>query len=202
MIDHVFKPFVQAPQGRDRREGGLGLGLAVVHLITQLHGGSVEVSNAEGKGARFRVRLPASAPVKRERKEAAPAVAPRRLRVLVVEDGDDAREMLQALLTLHGHEVVTAATGAEALAAFETFDADVVLLDIGLPDMDGYEVARRLRASDPTHAVRLVALTGYGQSEDENRAYQAGCDLHITKPVEPQSLARLLADLSATATNR
>jgi two-component system CheB/CheR fusion protein len=122
--------------------------------------------------------------------------------VLVVEDGEDAREMLHALLALQGHEVRTAGTGAEALEAAREFCPEVVLLDIGLPDIDGYEVARRMRGTGSTRDARIVALTGYGQSDDERRAHDSGFDLHITKPVEPQSLARVLSELSATATTR
>jgi CheY-like chemotaxis protein len=114
----------------------------------------------------------------------------------VVEDGDDAREMLHAMLKLHGHEVCTAATGVAGVAEAERYQPDVVLLDIGLPDIDGYEVARRLRAMARGGSMRLVALTGYGQSEDEAAAYAAGFDLHVTKPVDPEALARMLSRLT------
>ena len=202
MLNQVFKPFVQAPQGPDRRDGGMGLGLAVVQRLAELHGGSVVAANVEGKGARFTVRLPASGEANPPREDRRPEAEPKGLRVLVVEDGDDAREMLHALLSLQGHEVRTAGTGAGALSVVAGFRPDVVLLDIGLPDVDGYEVARRMRALEATREARLVALTGYGQTDDEEAAYAAGFDLHITKPVEPQALERLLSELAATATTR
>jgi signal transduction histidine kinase/CheY-like chemotaxis protein len=198
LLADVFKPFAQAPQGVDRSHGGLGLGLAVVQRLVELHGGKVSVQSAgRGQGATFRVELPEGEA--RERTDTLPEV-PRRaaatgLRVMVVEDGDDAREMMHALLTLHGHDVRTVADGASALQEAARFSPDVVLLDIGLPDIDGYEVARRLRAADVGRDAYLVALTGYGQSEDEAAAYAAGFDRHMTKPVEPAALARMLAEV-------
>jgi signal transduction histidine kinase/CheY-like chemotaxis protein len=195
MLDKVFKPFVQAPQGPDRSAGGLGLGLAVVQRLVELHGGTVEVANeGAGRGARFTVRLPECMPPP-ERERSVPSIGPRGLRVLVVEDGDDAREMMKAMLELHGYEVHVAADGKSGLEAAERLRPQIALLDIGLPDIDGYEIARRLRAQDRTREIRLVALTGYGQSEDEDAAYAAGFDLHVTKPVEPDGLARALTEL-------
>ena len=129
------------------------------------------------------------------RVEPARRAAPTGLRVLVVEDGEDAREMMHAMLTLHGHEVRTAPDGASALREAARFDPDIVLLDIGLPDIDGYEIARRIRAAPQGRRIFLVALTGYGQSEDEAAAYAAGCDRHMTKPVEPAALTRTLAEV-------
>jgi signal transduction histidine kinase/ActR/RegA family two-component response regulator len=198
LLEQVFKPFAQAPQGVDRSHGGLGLGLAVVRRLVDLHGGTVAVeSEGEGRGATFTVTFPGvEAPhTSQPHSEPLPMRAAAGLRVLVVEDGEDAREMMHAMLTLHGHEVRTAANGAAGLAEAERFRPDVVLLDIGLPDIDGYEVARRLRARDNAGGARLVALTGYGQSEDEAAAYAAGFDRHMTKPVAPDSLARMLAEL-------
>jgi CheY-like chemotaxis protein len=199
MLPDVFKPFAQAPQGVDRSHGGLGLGLAVVHRLVEMHGGTVSVqSPGRGQGATFTVALPeAQAPDRTDpMPEPARKAAATGLRVLVVEDGDDAREMMEAMLSLHGHEVRTAPDGAAALREAARFAPDAVLLDIGLPDLDGYEVARRLRAAPGSRGAFLVALTGYGQSEDEAAAYAAGFDRHMTKPVEPAALARLLAEIS------
>jgi signal transduction histidine kinase/ActR/RegA family two-component response regulator len=199
LLADVFKPFSQAPQGVDRSHGGLGLGLAVVQRLVEMHGGSVTAQSAgRGHGATFTVALPqAEAPERTDQSPVEPAkrAAPTGLRVLVVEDGDDAREMLHALLTLHGHEVRTAADGRSALQEADRFLPQVILLDIGLPDIDGYEVARQLRAGASRDAY-LVALTGYGQSEDEAAAYAAGFDRHMTKPVEPAALARMLAEMA------
>jgi CheY-like chemotaxis protein len=111
----------------------------------------------------------------------------------VIEDNDDGREMLRTMLELHGHEVRAASTGVEGINEARRWLPDVVLLDVGLPDLDGYEVARRLRAERAMVQAKLVAITGYGQSEDEQRAYRAGIDVHMTKPVEPQELLRILA---------
>jgi len=127
----------------------------------------------------------------------APAVSGR-LRILVIEDNDDGREMLRTMLELHGHEVRVASTGVEGIAEARRWRADVVLLDVGLPDLDGYEVARRLHAERETAHAKLVAITGYGQAEDEQRAYRAGIDVHVTKPVEPQELLRILAEVTRT----
>ena len=202
LLDTIFKPFAQAPQGVDRSHGGLGLGLAVVKRLVEMHSGTVSVTSAgAGKGATFTVRLPTvDTPDKSEPlTDPSRAAMPPGMRILVVEDGEDAREMLQAMLSLHGHEVRTAETGLAAVAEAVRFEPDLVLLDIGLPDIDGYEVARRLRALERGHRMRLVALTGYGQSEDEARAYAAGFDLHVTKPVVPDALARMLAELGPRA---
>ena len=199
LIGEVFKPFAQAPQGVDRSHGGLGLGLAVVQRLVEMHGGSVSVASpGRGQGATFTVSLRAiDAPERTEpQQEPSTRAAPTGLRVLVVEDGDDAREMMEAMLSLHGHQVQTAANGLQAVADSARFHPDVVLLDIGLPDVDGYEVARRLRAGPLGRQLHIVALTGYGQSEDEAAAYAAGCDRHMTKPVEPAALARMLAGVT------
>ena len=201
LLPEVFKPFAQAPQGVDRSHGGLGLGLAVVQRLVELHGGSVRVeSPGRGQGATFTVMLrEVEAPERSDsRPDMAKRVAPTGLRVLVVEDGEDAREMMHAMLTLHGHEVRTAPDGKTALQEAAAFAPDVVLLDIGLPDIDGYEVARRLRSAPRGAGIFMVALTGYGRSGDEAAAYAAGCDRHMTKPVEPAALARLLTEISPT----
>jgi len=195
MLGEVFKLFVQGPQGPDRTRGGLGLGLAVVRRLVEMHGGSVRAASAGANlGATFTVRLPAIEAVLHAG-ELRPADVPPRLRILVIEDNDDGREMLRTMLELHGHEVRAASTGVEGIAEARRWKPEVVLLDVGLPDLDGYEVARRLRAERETGAAKLVAITGYGQQEDEQRAYRAGIDVHVTKPVEPQELLRILAEV-------
>jgi signal transduction histidine kinase/CheY-like chemotaxis protein len=193
-LPRIFDLFAQGPDSLARSEGGLGLGLTVVRRLVELHGGSVTArSEGPGKGSVFVVRLrPAAespAPAHAEPRAAGSAAVPRH--VLVVEDLDDAREMLRLTLELDGHRVTVAADGAAALEAVRASLPDVALVDIGLPGMDGYEVARRLRATAGAR-IRLVALTGYGQPDDRDRARQAGFDAHLVKPVDPDALARAL----------
>jgi PAS domain S-box-containing protein len=194
LLADIFDVFVQQPQALDRARGGLGLGLALVKRFVELHGGSVTAASAgPGAGSEFTVRLPRSTgetpavPV-------GPAVSGsrRRRRILVVEDNADARESLETLLTIEGHEVATAADGPSAVTLAASFLPDVALVDVGLPGLDGYDVARALRRAPANRHVRLVALTGYGQSEDRRKALDAGFDIHMTKPVDPDVLARLL----------
>jgi CheY-like chemotaxis protein len=186
--------FVQGERPLDRADGGLGIGLTLVKALVELHGGSVTAaSEGPGRGATFTVRLPSIVPSSDGRAAARPArapVVPRR--VLIVEDNADAREMLGTALASAGHEVCEADTGAAALDAAASFRPDVGLIDIGLPGVDGYEVARRLRATDEGQRMLLVALTGYGQPEDRRRARGAGFDAHLTKPVLPEQLAEVL----------
>jgi len=201
LLPRVFDLFTQGPQGLDRSRGGLGLGLALVKRLVELHGGSVSAASAgPGAGAEFVVRLPARAG------EALPAPAPSsplarptsarapeaRRRVLVVEDNADAREALRVSLTLAGHEVAEAADGPAGLEQLAACRPDVALIDVGLPGLDGYEVARRARQRDETRDVFLVALTGYGQAEDRRRALDAGFDRHLTKPVDPAVLREVM----------
>jgi len=174
----------------------MGLGLTLVKRLTEMHGGTASAaSGGRGQGATFTVRLPAIQPVATTAgtRPVRPAAASPR-RILVVEDNDDAREMLRDALVLNGHEVSVARDGAGALAAAARTAPEVALVDIGLPDMDGYEVARRLRAS-VNHRILLVALNGYGQSEDQRRALEAGFDVHLTKPVEAERLEAAIAAL-------
>jgi len=198
LLPRVFDLFTQAERSLDRSQGGLGIGLALVRRLVQLHGGSVSAhSEGPGKGSEFVVRMPALAP------EAAASIPPLRseekhedpsaMRVLVVEDNDDAAETLTEILELWGHEVHVAQNGPAAIETAARCSPHVVLLDIGLPGMDGYEVARRIRSHGALSGVRLVALTGYGQDEDRRRAEAAGFDEHLTKPVDPQKLRRLLS---------
>jgi PAS domain S-box-containing protein len=195
LLGRVFDLFVQEPQSLDRSRGGLGLGLALVKRLVELQGGTVAVWSAgPGQGSEFTVRLPAIAPPDDAAAEAeggAPAqVVPRR--VLVVEDSPDARQSLRLLLELAGHQVETSEDGPSGLAKLRTFQPDVALIDLGLPGMDGYAVARELRSRPDTRAIRLVAVTGYGQAEDRRRALAAGFDQHVTKPVDATMLDDLL----------
>jgi CheY-like chemotaxis protein len=177
--------------------GGLGIGLAVVKRLVTLQGGKVEAWSAGvGKGSTFTVSMPILAltegPI--ETPDAAPPRDARRTRrVLVIEDNDDMRMMLWVSLAGRGHDVRVAADGASGLALAREFRPEVVLADVGLPDIDGYEVARRLRAQFGGR-VLLVAVTGYGQAEDRRRTKEAGFDAHLTKPVAPEALDQTIAN--------
>ncbi|WP_374562704.1 response regulator [Ideonella sp.] len=196
LLPRVFDLFEQGHRALDRSQGGLGIGLTLVQLLVKLHGGRVEALSAgPGKGAEFRVYLPVhsqptDAAAQGEPAQALPA--PGR-RILVVEDNADVADTTAAMLTLSGHEVRTAHDGIEALAMVEDFAPDIVLLDIGLPMMDGYEVARRMRQLPATRHKLLVALTGYGQAGDRQRGRDAGFDEHLLKPVDPAVLDALIA---------
>ena len=181
-IPRVFEPFVQLRPTISRADGGLGLGLALVKGTVELHGGSVTAASAGlGQGAEFTIRLPPAATTERTAGAPAPEPAPHR-RVLVIEDNHDVAETLQDVLLLMGHDVRVAFDGPSGIEAAVKFHPDVVLCDIGLPGMDGYEVARRLRADDTLRGVLLVALSGYGQPEDRKRAAEAGFARHVAKP--------------------
>jgi signal transduction histidine kinase len=186
----LFAPFAQGPRTLDRAQGGLGLGLALARSLTTLHGGTIELETPpSGRGSRFVVRIPLATGDPAPAAVADPAGwVPRDggRRVLVVDDSVDACEMLRAVLERAGHYVAMALDGPSALQAASTFEPQVGILDIGLPGMDGYELARQLRRSHPL--IRLIALTGYGQPADAQTAERAGFDRHCTKPVEIASL--------------
>ena len=195
LLDRIFDLFVQEPQALDRARGGLGLGLTLVKRLVELHGGSVSVtSGGPGLGSEFTVRIPASVegPLPDGPVQAVPASPGRRRRVLIVEDSVDARESLRLLLELAGHEVDTSEDAASSLEKIRVFQPDVALIDIGLPGMDGYQLAQALRLSPHAQGLRLIALTGYGQAEDQRKALSAGFDLHLTKPVDPDRLQVVL----------
>ena len=197
LLPRVFDIFVQGDRSLDRAEGGLGIGLSLVERLLGLHGGTIKAYSAgPGAGSEFVVRLPvAESPVADPYPPSPAKVAgarSRRLRVLVVDDSQDAMESLAMLLGFWGHDVLTASDGTEAVEMALQRHPHVVLLDIGLPGIDGYEVARRIRSQEGTTTV-LVAMTGYGQAEDRQRAREAGFALHLVKPVEPEALQRALA---------
>jgi two-component system, sensor histidine kinase len=197
LLPRVFDLFTQGERRLDRRDGGLGIGLTLVRTLAQLHGGAVEAHSAgANRGSEFVVRLPrARAAEDSTRAAAAPAPMPPRRRVLIIEDNEDAREVLLTALTVEGHEVHGTSHGEEGIEMAERLRPEVLLVDIGLPGIDGYEVARRLRAGEGKLGVRwkLIALTGYGQPEDVRRAMAAGFDRHIVKPVFPEMLREVLA---------
>ncbi|MYM83362.1 response regulator [Duganella sp. FT50W] len=199
LIARVFEPFHQAPQSLARRGGGLGLGLAIVRKIVDLHGGLVSARSAgAGMGSQFELVLPLSVPPATELSMDG-AAAHDGLRLLLVDDNVDAALSGAALLQLLGHEVRIAHSGTEALAAVRQRMPQVAILDIGLPDMSGYELATAIRREAGGDAVRLVALTGYGQKEDVARAYEARFDLHLTKPASVADLRRATAPFNDAA---
>lgn len=195
-LESIFALFAQANPSIARVEGGLGIGLTLVKQLAELHGGSVEArSDGLGHGAEFVVRLPATRVTMPSGPSPAAPVERVGRRIVVIEDNSDGREMLVTILRLSGHEVHAAATGAEGIELALQRAPAVVLLDIGLPDINGYEVGRELRHR-LGERVRLVALTGYGQPQDRARTQQAGFDAHVVKPVNPAALAELLQRLS------
>ena len=196
---HVFDLFFQGQRNIDRAEGGLGIGLALVKNIVELHGGRVEAhSDGPGAGSEFVVLLPRRAPAACLAPDVAPAQrapAAERRRVLLVDDNVDGADTLARLLAAHGHEVRVFHEPVAALAAVPGFLPDMAVLDIGLPVLDGYEMARRLRVLLDGHPCRLVALTGYGLDADRERSAEAGFDRHLVKPVNPDLVVRLVADV-------
>jgi signal transduction histidine kinase/ActR/RegA family two-component response regulator len=198
MLTRIFEPFTQLNRSLARSEGGLGIGLALVRSLVEMHGGKVEAFSAGlGCGSEFVVRLPAleeqgeAEPAPVEPGQRAPRGAGRR--VLVVDDNLDSAETLGTVLEIAGHEVWLAHDGEEALVLVERHRPEAVLLDIGLPKLDGYEVARRLRLDPGNDGILLVAVTGYGKEEDRDRGRLAGFDHHLVKPVDLEALRDLLA---------
>lgn len=202
LVPHLFEAFSQGERTLDRSQGGLGLGLAIVRGLVEMHGGDVRAtSDGEGLGAEFTFSLPLDTDVAIDR----PAEGPRRggtppVRVLVIEDNRDAADALRDLLELAGYEAEVAYTGRAGLAAAGWFQPEVVLCDLGLPGLDGFGVAEQLRLNPTTAKARLVALTGYGRDEDRQRAEAAGFDLHLTKPADPQKLEEVLARFASERT--
>ena len=193
LLPRVFDLFIQGQRSLDRAQGGLGIGLTLVRRLVELHGGRVAaMSDGPSKGSTFVVRLPRAEERQGDSTVLSAAVTPSaRKRILIVEDDADGREALRMQLLMAGHEVHEAEDGKTGIEIVQRVQPDVVLLDIGLPGMDGYEVARRLKSQ--RNCPRLIAVTGYGRPEDKERAMAAGFDAHITKPVEPHELQRMLA---------
>ncbi len=198
VLPHVFEVFTQADHSLDRARGGLGVGLAVVRGLVEMHGGEVSAaSEGLGKGSEFTLLLPIG-----ENAQGVPATAPvpevdaamedSHRRILVVEDNPDAAATMRDFLELSGHEVELASSGTDGVQAARDFHPEVVLCDLGLPGMDGYQVAAALRRDPNTASAKLIAVTGYGRDEDRRRSREAGFDLHLTKPVDPAQLRRLL----------
>jgi signal transduction histidine kinase len=201
LIPRVFDLFSQGERPIDRSQGGLGIGLTLSRTLVEMHGGTVTVhSDGTGEGSEFVVHLPVGAGlgdrVPGGRAEGALSQG-RAMRVLVVDDNVDAADSLALLLRLHGHEVNTAHNGQDALEQIHTNGPAVVFLDIGLPGMDGHEVARRLRADEGQPRCLLVAITGYGQDTDREKSREAGFDYHLIKPADPTKVEELLRVLSS-----
>jgi PAS domain S-box-containing protein len=193
LLPRIFDTFTQADQSLARSAGGLGVGLALVRRLSELHGGEVHASSeGPGRGSQFEVRLPRCPPPAAAQPaattDAAQSESPRARRVLVVDDNRDLATSTAALLELWGHAAHVVYNGNEVLGAVQTFRPDVVLLDIGLPEVNGFDVAQRIRAEPDLSGVRLIAMTGYGQDRDRQRARAAGFDSHLVKPVQPEAL--------------
>jgi predicted ATPase/signal transduction histidine kinase/CheY-like chemotaxis protein len=192
ILPTLFDLFVQSERTLDRSQGGLGIGLSVVKRLIEMHGGSVQASSKGiGQGATFTIRLPRVPPPHAQSGAACPDPGRTPRRILIVDDNVDAADTLAMLLELDGHSVSTVYGAVVALEAAARLKPDLLFLDIGLPVIDGYEVARRLRAQPSTSALHMVAVTGYGQKEDRERAFASGFDDHLVKPVTPESLETL-----------
>jgi CheY-like chemotaxis protein len=192
----IFEMFVQAPQAIDRSEGGLGIGLTLVRNLVHMHGGTVvALSDGPGQGSAFVVRLPAATSAQADAsaapRDAATLHTAAVRRVLVVDDNTDAATLLAELCSTIGHEVKVAYDGPQALALLDEFSPEVAVLDIGLPVMDGYELAKRIHDKLGS-SCRLIALTGYGQEHDRRRSEQAGFEAHLVKPVDPSRVLELI----------
>jgi signal transduction histidine kinase len=212
MLPRVFDLFSQADRSLERSQGGLGIGLTMVASLVKLHGGRVDAhSEGRGRGSEFILHLPVLSVEEVEQNEVETSITDQdmlnaflaarqgELKVLVIEDNRDASDSLRDMLEIFGYQVELAYTGPLGLEAARKFQPDIVLCDIGLPGMDGYEVAQRLRQEPELGNVVLVALTGYGQEEDRRKTYEAGFDLHLVKPVDPEKLQNLLETYSPLA---
>jgi PAS domain S-box-containing protein len=198
MLEAVFGMFTQVHSSRDRAFGGLGIGLTLVRSMVELHGGTVTAeSGGPEQGSTFRVRLPRAHEPAREADPAPalPAEVAVTKRILIADDNLDAAESLQLWLQLAGHQVAIAANGTEALSVAETFLPEVALLDLGMPDLSGFDVARTIRKAPWGRGIVLIALTGWGQEEDRRRTAEAGFDHHLTKPIPPDAIEELIRGL-------
>ena len=198
MLPRVFELFTQMPVSGQRVGGGLGIGLAIVRQLVQMHGGTVTTfSKGRGQGSEFVVRLPLPSHSRVAMPDPEPQPQPngQPRRIVVADDNEDVLEMLSWVLSNQGHEVRIARDGLEAVAAAEAMRPHVVILDIGMPNLDGYGAAKRIREQPWGATIKLIAQTGWGQPDDKRRASEAGFDLHLTKPIDMQRLAEALADL-------
>ncbi|HET7204485.1 MAG TPA: ATP-binding protein, partial [Steroidobacteraceae bacterium] len=198
MLPNVFKLFSQVHPSVHATKGGLGIGLAISRRLVELHGGAIEVrSEGLGQGAEFCVRLPLSTAVEVPRVHSdgrAVALPTGRRRVLIVDDNTDAAEGLAMLLRAHGLDAHVAYRGGDALSIASALRPDIVLLDLGLPDIPGEDVARQLRQAEWSRTARLIAITGWGQEADRERTREAGFDLHLVKPVDPEVLLGIIGE--------
>lgn len=208
LLPHVFDLFIQGDRSLARSEGGLGIGLTLVRRLVELHGGTVSaVSAGAGTGSEFTVILPVLAQAPAAVADVEPIAVKEELpryAILVVDDNKDGADSLALFLRLMGHHVAVAYDGMAAVSVAVFHQPEMILLDIGLPGISGYEVAKRLREQDPTGGTILVAMTGYGQEEDKKRSREAGFDFHLVKPVAPTVFKQMLAspELAAAAAKR
>jgi signal transduction histidine kinase len=196
MLPRIFNLFVQADNSLERKQQGLGIGLTLVKVLVEMHGGRITAqSSGAGKGAEFTVTLPilAEPPKSLHQSHEKSAFPARKRRILVVDDNRDAAVSLAMLLKLQGHDVDTAHDGEAAVSRAETMQPEIILLDIGLPQLNGYEVARKVRSTDWGRGMTLVALTGWGHDDDRKRSHDAGFDHHLLKPVDLDALEQILA---------
>jgi CheY-like chemotaxis protein len=202
LLPHIFEIFTQADRSLDRSQGGLGIGLSLVRGLVEMHGGRVEAhSEGPGKGSEFIVRLPVMLSSDRGAPEDRDGHGNQRFskyRILVVDDNKDSATSLALMLKIMGHETRTAYDGMTAVDAAATFRPEVVLLDLGLPKLSGYDACRRIRAQPWGERIVLIAQTGWGQEEDKRRSREAGFNFHMVKPVDPAALEKLLAGLLLT----
>ena len=198
LLPHVFDVFVQGESSLDRSQGGLGIGLALVRQLIQLHGGDIAAHSAGPDcGSTFSVRLPAIEPVTTPAPSSEEGLAPAQCCILLIEDNEDGRDMMATMLGGAGHRILEAADGLRGLQVAATGKPEIALIDIGLPGIDGYEVARRMRADPVTSEIRLIALTGYGLADDQRRAIEAGFDLHLVKPINFTHLMQVISTCQA-----
>jgi CheY-like chemotaxis protein len=197
MLERVFELFRQVGSGADRAHGGLGIGLTIVRQLVELHGGSVEArSDGPGKGSEFVIRLPLARHAAANGTPRAARPLPRvRRRILVVDDNRDAARALATMLELEGHDVRLAFDGKQALELAEQHRPEAILMDLGMPNMNGYEAARRLRRAEWGRAALLVAVTGWGQQADRAASERSGFDHHLVKPVDPAAVQCLVTTL-------
>ena len=197
LLPHIFDLFIQGERSLDRSQGGLGIGLSIVKRLVEMHQGTVSAaSEGIGRGCTFSIRLPRMAAPERAAADCVAPTAPKR-RILVVDDNSDVADSLAMLLRLEGHEVEIAYSAPGTFEAVQRMRPEAVFLDIGLPQMDGYEIARRLRADPAAKRVHLIALTGYGQEHDRERAREAGFGAHLVKPADIEAVNQILASLPA-----